>query len=111
MPFGGFILLAFCAAGLKSLINRRFPEYSQETELEIKKTSVIVSKKNLSGETAVQTAQEPERETEPEDNNTEQIEEEPEENMAESANPNLEDVYLYVTTCNDAGVKSPSIVL
>lgn len=38
-------------------------------------------------------------------------EEEPEENMAESANPNLEDVYLYVTTCNDAGVESPSIVL
>ncbi|MGN0567078.1 MAG: Rnf-Nqr domain containing protein, partial [Acutalibacteraceae bacterium] len=45
MPFGGFILLAFCAAGLKALINKRFPEYSQETELEIKKTSVIVSKK------------------------------------------------------------------
>lgn len=74
MPFGGFILLAFCAAGLKSLINRRFPEYSQETELEIKKTSVIVSKKNLSGESAVQTAQEPERETEPEDTDTEQTE-------------------------------------
>ena len=80
MPFGGFILLAFCAAGLKALINRRFPEYSQETELEIKKTSVIVSKKNLGGETAVQTAQEPEQEKEPEDNNTEQIEAEPEEN-------------------------------
>lgn len=74
MPFGGFILLAFCAAGLKALINKRFPEYSQETELEIKKTSVIVSKKNLSGESAVQTAQEPERETEPEDTDTEQTE-------------------------------------
>ncbi|MGN0567792.1 MAG: hypothetical protein ACI4JR_04295, partial [Acutalibacteraceae bacterium] len=60
------------------LINKRFPEYSQETELEINKTAVIVSKKNLSGESAVQTAQEPAQETEPEDTDTEQTEAEPE---------------------------------
>lgn len=47
MPFGGFLFLAFFAAALKALINKRFPEHSAETEMEIKKTSVIVSKKNL----------------------------------------------------------------
>lgn len=47
MPFGGFLVLAFFAAALKTLINKRFPEHSAETEMEIKKTSVIVSKKNL----------------------------------------------------------------
>lgn len=47
MPFGGFLVLAFFAAALKALINKRFPEHSAETEMEIKKTSVIVSKKNL----------------------------------------------------------------
>ncbi len=47
MPFGGFLVLAFFAAALKALINKRFPEHAAETELKIKKTSVIVSKKNL----------------------------------------------------------------
>ena len=47
MPFGGFIFIAFFAAALKALINKRFPEHSAETEMKIKKTSVIVSKKNL----------------------------------------------------------------
>ena len=47
MPFGGFLVLAFFAAALKALINKRFPEQSAETEMKIKKTSVIVSKKNL----------------------------------------------------------------
>lgn len=47
MPFGGFLFLAFFAAALKALINKRFPEHSAETEMKIKKTSVIVSKKNL----------------------------------------------------------------
>lgn len=47
MPFGGFLFLAFFAAALKALINKRFPEHSVETEMKIKKTSVIVSKKNL----------------------------------------------------------------
>lgn len=47
MPFGGFLVLAFLAAVLKAVINKRFPEHSSETELEIKKTAVIVSKKNL----------------------------------------------------------------
>lgn len=47
MPFGGFLVLAFLAAALRALINRRFPEHSAETEIEIKKNSVIVSKKNL----------------------------------------------------------------
>lgn len=47
MPFGGFLFLAFFAAALKALINKRFPEHSAETEMEIKKTSVIVSKKIL----------------------------------------------------------------
>lgn len=47
MPFGGFLVLAFFAAALKALINKRFPEHSTETEMKIKKTSVIVSKKNL----------------------------------------------------------------
>lgn len=47
MPFGGFLVLAFLAAVLKAVINKHFPEHSSETELEIKKTAVIVSKKNL----------------------------------------------------------------
>ena len=47
MPLGGFLVLAFFAAALKALINKRFPEHSAETEMKIKKTSVIVSKKNL----------------------------------------------------------------
>lgn len=47
MPFGGFLVLAFFAAALKALINKRFPEHSAKTEMKIKKTSVIVSKKNL----------------------------------------------------------------
>lgn len=47
MPFGGFLVLAFFAAALKALINKRFPEHSAETEMKIKKTSVIVGKKNL----------------------------------------------------------------
>mgnify|MGYP004663813569 CR=1 FL=1 len=47
MPFGGFLVLAFFAAALKALISKRFPEHSSETEMKIKKTSVIVSKKNL----------------------------------------------------------------
>lgn len=47
MPFGGFLVLAFFAVALKALINKRFPEHSAETEMKIKKTSVIVSKKNL----------------------------------------------------------------
>lgn len=47
MPFGGFLVLAFFAAALKALINKRFPEHSAETEMKMKKTSVIVSKKNL----------------------------------------------------------------
>ena len=47
MPFGGFLVLAVFAAALKALINKRFPEHSAETEMKIKKTSVIVSKKNL----------------------------------------------------------------
>ena len=47
MPFGGFLFLAFFAAALKALINKRFPEHSAETEMKIKKTSVIVSKKIL----------------------------------------------------------------
>lgn len=47
MPFGGFLVLAFFAAALKALINKRFPEHSAETEMKIKKTSVIVNKKNL----------------------------------------------------------------
>ena len=47
MPFGGFMFLAFFAAAHKALINKRFPEHSAETEMKIKKTSVIVSKKNL----------------------------------------------------------------
>lgn len=47
MPFGGFLVLAFFAAALKALINKRFPEHSAETEMKIKKTSVIVIKKNL----------------------------------------------------------------
>lgn len=47
MPFGGFLFLAFFAAALKALINKHFPEHSAETEMKIKKTSVIVSKKNL----------------------------------------------------------------
>lgn len=47
MPFGGFLVLAFFAAALKALINKRFPEHSAESEMKIKKTSVIVSKKNL----------------------------------------------------------------
>lgn len=47
MPFGGFLFLAFFAAALKALINKRFPEHSAETEMKMKKTSVIVSKKNL----------------------------------------------------------------
>lgn len=47
MPFGGFLFLAFFAAALKALINKRFPEHSAETEMKIKKTFVIVSKKNL----------------------------------------------------------------
>lgn len=47
MPFGGFLFLAFFAAALKALINKRFPEHSAETEMKIKKTSIIVSKKNL----------------------------------------------------------------
>lgn len=47
MPFGGFLFLAFFAAALKALINKCFPEHSAETEMKIKKTSVIVSKKNL----------------------------------------------------------------
>lgn len=47
MPFGGFLFLAFFAAALKALINKRFPEHSAETEMKIKKTSVIASKKNL----------------------------------------------------------------
>lgn len=47
MPFGGFLVLAFFAAALKALINKRFPEHSADTEMKIKKTSVIVSKKNL----------------------------------------------------------------
>lgn len=47
MPFGGFLFLAFFAAALKALINKRFPEHSAETAMKIKKTSVIVSKKNL----------------------------------------------------------------
>lgn len=47
MPFGGFLVLAFLAAALKAVINKHFPEHSPDTELEIKKTAVIVSKKNL----------------------------------------------------------------
>lgn len=52
MPFGGFIMLAFLAAGLKAFINWKFPEQSAETEIKIKKTSVIVSKKKLKEEEA-----------------------------------------------------------
>ena len=71
MPFGGFIVLAFCAAALKALINKRFPEYSEETEIEIKKTSVIVSKKNLPEEDSAV-------EEQPEEERTEDTESEPE---------------------------------
>ncbi len=79
MPFGGFIVLAFCAAALKALINKRFPEYSQETEIEIKKTSVIVSKKNLPSEESVEEAapaETKEQETEEEPSEQEQALEE-----------------------------------
>lgn len=58
MPFGGFLVLAFFAAALKALINKRFPEHSAETEMKIKKTSVIVSKKNLPEDLAPAKAEE-----------------------------------------------------
>lgn len=58
MPFGGFLVLAFFAAALKALINKRFPEHSTETEMKIKKTSVIVSKKNLPEDLAPAKAEE-----------------------------------------------------
>ena len=58
MPFGGFLFLAFFAAALKALINKRFPEHSAETEMKIKKTSVIVSKKNLPEDLAPAKAEE-----------------------------------------------------
>ena len=58
MPFGGFIFIAFFAAALKALINKRFPEQSAETEMKIKKTSVIVSKKNLPEKVAPAKAEE-----------------------------------------------------
>ena len=48
MPFGGFLFLAFFAAALKALINKRFPEHSAETEMKIKKTmQVLKNKKEL----------------------------------------------------------------
>lgn len=58
MPFGGFLFLAFFAAALKALINKRFPEHSAETEMKIKKTFVIVSKKNLPEDLAPAKAEE-----------------------------------------------------
>ena len=84
MPFGGFLVLAFLAAALRALINRRFPEHSAETEIEIKKNSVIVSKKNLP-ENLVHEEQTPDGEAV----NTEIIEEE-EEKAPEDA-PQTED--------------------
>lgn len=65
MPFGGFLVLAFFAAALKALINKRFPEHSAETEMKIKKTSVIISKKNLPENAAPAKEPEPEVENEP----------------------------------------------
>lgn len=85
MPFGGFLVLAFLAAALRALINRRFPEHSAETEIEIKKNSVIVSKKNLP-ENLVHEEQTPDGEAV----NTEIIEEE-EEKAPEDA-PQTEDI-------------------
>ena len=84
MPFGGFLVLAFLAAALRALINRRFPEHSAETEIEIKKNPVIVSKKNLP-ENLVHEEQTPDGEAV----NTEIIEEE-EEKAPEDA-PQAED--------------------
>ena len=66
MPFGGFLVLAFFAAALKALINKRFPEHSAETEMKIKKTSVIVSKKNLPEDLAPAKAEEASAEEEKE---------------------------------------------
>ena len=66
MPFGGFLFLAFFAAALKALINKRFPEHSAETEMKIKKTSVIVSKKNLPEDLAPAKAEEASAEEEKE---------------------------------------------
>lgn len=100
MPFGGFIVLAFCAAVLKALINKRFPEYSDETEIEIKKTSVIVSKKNLPSDDVAEQPEEIQtpdteqstEEEEPAQSQTEEetpaeVEEQPEEESTEETEP------------------------
>ena len=79
MPFGGFIVLAFCAAALKALINKRFPEHAEATALEIKKTTVIVSKKDLPDEEPV--TAEPSQETvvqAEEESEVEEVADEPE---------------------------------
>lgn len=47
MPFGGFLMIGFLAAILKGFINLKYPDLSGETEIKIKSTSVIVSKKKL----------------------------------------------------------------
>ena len=47
LPFGGFLMLGFLAAILKAFINQKYPDLSDETELKIKKTSVIVKQKKL----------------------------------------------------------------
>ena len=75
MPFGGFLVLAFFAAALKALINKRFPEHSAETEMKIKKTSVIVSKKNLPEDLAPAKAEEAPAEETVETEETVEVEE------------------------------------
>ena len=75
MPFGGFIFIAFFAAVLKALINKRFPEHSAETEMKIKKTSVIVSKKNLPEDLAPAKAEEDPAEETVETEETVEVEE------------------------------------
>ena len=47
MPFGGFLMIGFLAAFLRMFINRKYPDLSDETEIKINKTAVIVSQKKL----------------------------------------------------------------
>lgn len=84
MPFGGFLVLAFLAAALKAVIRKHFPEYTSETELKIKKTAVIVSKKDLPENSVAEPAAVENKENETEEKPIEENEPAPEEKSEEA---------------------------
>ncbi len=92
MPFGGFLVLAFLAAAHKAVINKHFPEQSSETELEIKKTAVIISKKNLPENAPVVPEEVEEKENESDESETVEEQSAPEQTQETEEQDNLEHI-------------------